>query len=134
MDDHDQIAKYFAEYVNRGFRRIFEEQRRIAAAKIYGKQAYRTDGTPRSRSGRLQQALASPTFSITGSGSSISAKAQYPTYLRFLDMKRLGNYRIYNRTVWGILYKETFNDIRFEFSAWLRKNLADSIRESYQQS
>lgn len=134
MDDPDQIAKYFTEYVNRGFRRIFEEQRRIAAAEIYGKQAYRTDGTPRSRSGRLQQALASPTFSITGSGSGISAKAQYPTYLRFLDMKRLGNYRIYNRPVWGILYKETFNDIRFEFSAWLRKNLADSIRESYQQS
>lgn len=134
MDDPDQIAKYFTEYVNRGFRRIFEEQRCIAAAKIYGKQAYRTDGTPRSRSGRLQQALASPTFSITGSGSGISAKAQYPTYLRFLDMKRLGNYRIYNRPVWGILYKETFNDIRFEFSAWLRKNLADSIRESYQQS
>lgn len=134
MDDPDQIAKYFTEYVNRGFRRIFEEQRRIAAAKIYGKQAYRTDGTPRSRSGRLQQALASPTFSITGSGSGISAKAQYPTYLRFLDMKRLGNYRIYNRPVWGILYKETFNDIRFEFSAWLRKNLADSIRDSYQQS
>lgn len=134
MDDPDQIAKYFTEYVNRGFRRIFEEQRRIAADKIYGKQAYRTDGTPRSRSGRLQQALASPTFSITGSGSGISAKAQYPTYLRFLDMKRLGNYRIYNRPVWRILYKETFNDIRFEFSAWLRKNLADSIRESYQQS
>lgn len=134
MDDPDQIAKYFTEYVNRGFRRIFEEQRRIAAAKIYGKQAYRTDGTPRSRSGRLQQALASPTFSITGSGSGILANAQYPTYLRFLDMKRLGNYRIYNRPVWGILYKETFNDIRFEFSAWLRKNLADSIRESYQQS
>lgn len=134
MDDPDKIAKYFTEYVNRGFRRIFEEQRRIAAAKIYGKQAYRTDGTPRSRSGRLQQALASPTFSITGSGFGISAKAQYPTYLRFLDMKRLGNYRIYNRPVWGILYKETFNDIRFEFSAWLRKNLADPIRESYQQS
>jgi len=134
MDDPDQIAKYFTEYVNRGFRRIFEEQRRIAAARIYGKQAYRTDGTPRSRSGRLQQALASPTFSITGYGFGISAKAQYPTYLRFLDMKRLGNYRIYNRPVWGILYKETFNDIRFEFSTWLRKNLADSIRESYQQS
>ena len=41
MDDPDQIAKYFTEYVNRGFRRIFEEQRRIAADKIYGKQAYR---------------------------------------------------------------------------------------------
>lgn len=134
MDDIDKVTRYFTEYVNRGFRRIFDEQRRIAATKIYGKQAYRTDGTPRSRSGRLQQALASPSFSISGSGAGISAKAQYPTYLRFLDMKRLGNYRIYNRPIWGILYKETFNDIRFEFSDWLRKNFADSIRESYQQS
>ncbi len=134
MDGADKIAQYFTEYVNKGFRRIFNEQRHIAAAKIYGKQAYRTDGTPRSRSGRLQQALASPSFSISGSGSSISANTQYPTYLRFLDMKRLGNYRIYNRPIWGILYKETFNDIRFELSEWLRKNVADSIRESYSQS
>lgn len=131
MDNPDIIARYFTEYVNRGFRRIFEEQRRIAANKIYRNQAYRTDGTPRSRSGRLQQALASPSFSISGSGSGISAKAHYPTYIRFLDMKRIGNYRIYNRPIWGILYKETFTDIRYEFSAWLRKNFADSIRESY---
>ena len=134
MDDPDKIAKYFTEYVNRGFRRIFEEQRNIAAYKIYGKQAYRTDGTRRSRSGVLQQALASPIFSITGAGAGISATAQYPIYLRFLDMKRLGNYRIYNRPVWGILYKQTFIDIRFEYSAWLRRNIADSIRECYQQS
>lgn len=134
MADTDKITQYFTEYVNRGFRKIFDEQRRIAAAKIYGKQAYRTDGTPRSRSGRLQQALASPSFSITGSGAGISAMAEYPTYLRFLDMKRLGNYRIYNRPIWGILYKETFRDIRFEFSDWQRKNIAASIRESFQQS
>lgn len=134
MNDSDKITKYFTEYVNRGFRRIFDEQRHIAAAKIYGKKAYRTDGTVRSRSGELQKALASPSFSISGSGYGISAKAEYPTYLRFLDMKRLGNYRIYNRPIWGILYKETFRDIRYEFSAWLSKNFADSIRESYQQS
>lgn len=134
MDDPDLLSKYFADYLNKGFRRIFEEQRRIAANKIYGKQAYRTDGTPRSRSGRLQAALDNPTFSMSGGGASLSAMISYPTYIRFLDMKRMGNYRIYNRPVWGILYKETFNDIRFEFSAWLRKNLADSIRESYQQS
>ena len=46
MDDPDLLSKYFADYLNKGFRRIFEEQRRIAANKIYGKQAYRTDGTP----------------------------------------------------------------------------------------
>lgn len=134
MDNTDKISRYFTEYVNRGFRKIFNEQRHIAAAKIYGKQAYRTDGTRRSRSGTLQKALDSPSFSITGSGSGISARAEYPTYLRFLDMKRLGNYRIYNRPIWGILYKETFRDIRYEFSDWLSKNFADSIRDSYRQS
>lgn len=132
-DDPDVVFKYFREYMGRGFRKIFDEQRRIAAGKIYGTQAYRTDGTPRSRSGRLQQALASPSVSISGAGSSLSASANYPAYIRFLDMKRLGNYRIYNRPIWGILYKETFRDIRYEFSDWLRNFVKNSISQSYQQ-
>lgn len=133
MDSPDLIARYFSEYVERGFRRIFEEQRRIAAEKIYSKQAYRTDGTLRSRSGVLQRALSSPALNISGAGAGISAVAHYPTYIRFLDMKRLGNYRIYNRPIWGILYRETFNDIRYEFSDWLRRHIASSLRKSYQQ-
>ena len=133
-EDPDVVFKYFRDYINRGFRKIFDEQRRIAATKIYGRQAYRTDGTPRSRSGRLQQALASPSFSIAGSGSSLSATVQYPTYIRFLDMKRLGNYRIYNRPIWGILYKETFRDLRYEFTDWLAQFVKKSISESFQQS
>ncbi len=132
MDQPSIISSYFTEYVNKGFRRIFEEQRRIAALEIYGRQAFRTDGSPRSRSGVLQRALSSPSFSISGTGSGITATAHYPTYLRFLDMKRLGNYRIYNRPIWGILYKETFVNIRYEFSEWLRNNFSDAIRESYQ--
>lgn len=134
MDDPDKITKYFSEYINRGFRRIFDEQRRIAASKIYGKQAYRSDGKPRSRSGRLQQALASPSFLISGSGASITAKAEYPTYIRFLDMKRLGNYRIYNRPIWGILYKETFRDLRYEYSDWLKNFVQKSLADSFHQT
>ncbi|MCM1450673.1 MAG: hypothetical protein NC102_00220 [Clostridium sp.] len=133
-EDPDVVFKYFRDYVNRGFSKIFNEQRRIAAAKIYGKQAHRTDGTPRSRSGRLQRALESPSFSLSGSGSSLSASARYPAYIRFLDMKRLGNYRIYNRPIWGILYKETFRDLRYEFYDWLEKFVKKSISGSYQQA
>lgn len=133
MGDPDQVKRYLTEYVNRGFRKIFNEQRRIAAAKIYGRETRRSDGSPRSRSAALQDALASPRFNITGSGAGIEAVVTYPTSIRFLDMKRLGNYRIYNRPIWGILYKETFRDIRFEFEAWLNKNFADSIRECYPQ-
>ncbi len=131
--DPDIVSKYFTEYIRRGFRNIFEEQRRIAATKIYGKQAYRTDGSKRSRSGRLQKALESPTLILNGSGSSLSAAVKYPTYLRFLDMKRLGNYRIYNRPIWGILYKQTFRDIRFEFRSWLENLVHNSISNSFQQ-
>lgn len=129
--DPDLVSKYFTEYIRRGFRKIFEEQRRIAANKIYGKQAYRTDGTRRSRSGVLQMALESPTLILDGSGSSLSASVKYPTYLRFLDMKRLGNYRIYNRPIWGILYKQTFRDIRFEYQSWLKQFSTNEISNSY---
>jgi len=131
--DPDLVSKYFTEYIRRGFRNIFEEQRRIAANKIYGKQAYRTDGSKRSRSGRLQKALESPTLILDGSVSSLSAAVKYPTYIRFLDMKRLGNYRIYNRPIWGILYKQTFRDIRYEFHDWLKKFTTTTISNSYQQ-
>lgn len=131
--DPDLVSKYFTEYIRRGFRNIFEEQRRIAANKIYGKQAYRTDGSKRSRSGRLQKALENPTLILDGSGSSLSAAVKYPTYLRFLDMMRLGNYRIYNRPIWGILYKQTFRDIRYEFRSWLENLVHNSISNSYQQ-
>lgn len=132
MEDPNIVSRYFKEHLRRGFWRIFDEQRRIANNKIYSHQAYRTDGSKRSRSGRLQQALESPSYSINAGGSSLEASYSFPTYLRFLDMKRLGNYRIYNRPIWGILYKQTFRDMKYEFSDWLKKQLAQSITDSYQ--
>lgn len=128
----DLLAKYFEDYVRKGFNNIFEEQRRIAQSKIYNRQAYRTDGTPRSRSGRLQAALASPNYSISGSDSSLDAKVSYPTYLRFLDMKRLGNYRIYNRPIWGILYKQTFVDLKYEFRDWCESYFSRALDGIFQ--
>lgn len=132
MNDNNRVSEYFTEHIRRGFRNIFEEQRRIAANKIYGKQAYRTDGTRRSRSGTLMKALESPSFSLDGSGSTLSASVKYPTYLRFLDMKRLGNYRIYNRPIWGILYKQTFRDIRYEYRVWLDDFTQRTLTQAFQ--
>lgn len=131
--DPDLVARYFEEYVRKGFRRIFEEQRKIASSKIYSKKAFRTDGTERSRSGALMWALRNPELRLEGSGSSLEAAVDYPTYLRFLDMKRLGNYRIYNRPIWGILYSETIRDIRYEFREWCEKLVRNAITDSYKQ-
>lgn len=133
MDTSGIVSKYFTEYVRKGFRNIFAEQRAIAARKIYSHEATTLKGYPRSRSHELERALSSPRIDIRPSGSGILASATYPSYIRFLDMKRLGNYRIYNRPIWGILYKETIRDIRYEFSDWLRRNFSDELRKCFQQ-
>lgn len=120
----DLRGQYFKEYLQKGFLRIFEEQRRIAAAKIYSRKS------ARSRSGALMNALRSPSWSISTAGAGVEARVDYPTYLRFLDMKRLGNYKIYNRPVWGILYKETFRDLKYEFRDWLTSQLHESLTDA----
>lgn len=125
MDDFELISKYFKEYLQRGIRKIYSEQRQIAANKIYGHH-----GGARSRSGRLMQALQNPSYSLTSFSGGVEGVMHYPAYIRFLDMKRLGNYRIYNRPIWGILYKETFVDLRYEFSDWLRKTIHNELESA----
>ncbi len=132
MDRDGITSQYFAEHIRKGFRSIFAEQRAIAARKIYSREARTAEGYERSRSHVLEQSLQSPDFSITPAGGGIETRVNYPSYIRFLDMKRLGNYRIYNRPIWGILYKQTFQDIRFEFSDWLRRNFSEEIRQCFQ--
>ncbi len=130
--DAKVISQYITEHLRKGFRNIFAEQRDVAAKKIYGHKAITTDGYPRSRSLVLEQSLQNPDYTINPSGSGISARVNYPSYIRFLDMKRLGNYRIYNRPIWGILYNETFQNIRYEFGDWLRKKFGEEIRQCFQ--
>ena len=122
-----QVADFIQVYLRKGFARVFEEQRKIAQARIYSIQAYRTDGTRRSRSGQLMEALQSPAFVLGASGSGLVSVVDYPIYMRFLDMKKMGNYRIYNRPLWGILYRQTFNDIRYEVSALMRSILSSGL-------
>lgn len=133
MENADLLSRYFEEYIRKGFSKIFATQREIAREKIYSKQAYRTDGTLRSRSGMLRQALESPRLQIEGSAGSLRTRVDYPQYIRFLDMKRMGNYRIYNRPIWGILYKETFQNIRYEFGDWLSRQLHEGLTEAVRE-
>lgn len=123
MDDPDKVFRYFKEHVERGFRHIFDEQRSVAAAKAVS--------LGRSRSEALQKALSSPPLTVTGSGSSLAAVARYPTFVRFLDMRRFENLRVYNRPIWGILYRQTIPDIRYEFADWLRANVGESLSEAF---
>ena len=130
VDTSAIISQYFTEHIRKGFRSIYDEQRAIADRKIYDND---NDYT-RSRSHALQKALQNPDLSLQPSPAGITAVVKYPSYIRFLDMKRIKNYRIYNRPIWGQLYKETFQNIRYEFSDWLRKNFGEEIRKCFFQS
>lgn len=129
MENPSQVARYVETYLRRGFQTILEEQRRIAFSKIYGHTAFRTDGSRRSRSGALGRALSSKNYRVSASGSgSVESTLAYPTYMRFLDMTRLGNYRIYNRPLWGILYKDTLVKIKYEYQDWLAEQTQKDIQ------
>lgn len=123
LDNPTIQQQYFKQQLETGIRKILATQLAIATDKIYS-----DPYNARRRSGALRVSLENPSYMITGSGSGVNAEVKWPTYIRFLDMKRFGNKKIYNRPVWGILYKETYNNIRYEFSDWLRKNFPDKLK------
>lgn len=118
---------YIREHLEAGFRKIFQKQLEIANEKIYSNTTRHKRHT-----GTLREALEHPTYFIQPSSHGYDAEIKWPIYIRFLDMKRMGNYRIYNRQVWGILYKETFRNMRYEFSDWLRDYTSKILNNAVQ--
>jgi len=77
--------------------------------------------------GRLISALSGNAYQITGSGAQLQFRSTVPIYIRFLDMKHLGDWRIYNRQIWGILYNNSYQEIRFGFTDEVREFLRKSL-------
>ena len=80
------------------------------------------------------EALMHPQYRISADGPGIKAETTLPTYIRFLDMKRLGNWKIYNRQIWGILYKETLNNTKYEYRDWLKEHFPALLEQFNNQS
>lgn len=116
-------GQYIHEQLLKGIRKIYAVQKQVASNKM-------ACGSGSTRSGALMKSLTSPEYSLTVQDGSVHGRLTYPKEIRFQDIKRLGNWRIYNKQVWGILYKETFRDIRFEFSDWLRENFKNQLSEA----
>lgn len=108
METEGIKAQYFKQQLEKGIRDILEAQRLIASSRIYQKghdrvREQRNGATIQGRSGALMAALTNPRYRISPDGAGVRTETTLPTYIRFLDMKRHGNYQIYNRQVWGIL-------------------------------
>lgn len=137
MDTEGLKVQFIKQEAERGIRKIFEAQRKIAASGTYtqGREmrtVQRKGGGLRQRTGTLLRALSSPSFNVQQQGKGVSATSNVPMYIRFLDMTELGNWKIYNRQVWGILYNDVRARIRYEFDDFLeqqKSNLQQSINK-----
>lgn len=49
-------------------------------------------------------------------------------------MKQHGNYQIYNRQVWGILYSDVRKNVKYEFKFWLDKHFPELLEKFNNQS
>ena len=117
MNDQATQQRYMLEQLTKGIHRVLELQNQRADECIYS----RPEDPWRQRSGMLRDFLQSQRFDMAYSGTGVRAAIDYPVYIRFLDMKRNGNMKIYNRIIWGALYRETLKSIKYEYRDWLKK-------------
>lgn len=131
----DEFIKstFIKQEVSKDLQQIRQAQLEIARDGVYhhginGLQtSVRKDRLSGKQAERLISALSSNAYQISGSGEQLSFKSTVPIYIRFLDMKHLGNWRIYNRQIWGILYNNAYQNIRYGFTKEIRQFIINNL-------
>ena len=133
--------EFIREKVEKDIRAIFEAQLLIARERVYTRTRYSKEGRSfyqkkgfgetLDRDSLLLKALESPQYKIEASGNGIISTSNIPLYMRLMDMKRVGNWQIYNRQVWGILYNNTINAVRYEYGKEVRERIYKQLQEMF---
>lgn len=130
MITDELIKKRFVhDTISQGINLIYETQEKVVRTYL------------NTRSGNLLSYLQRRSFTSQESASGQVYYMRILPYLRFLDIAyRKGNDRVsrhirsnlalYNRTVWGVLYHETFPELRYGFT----KEIRDTIRQELEQA
>lgn len=117
----DRIREaFFRRTLERDFKTIMERQLAIANERIYSQGGRR-------RSGRLRDFLTAGEIKI--GTNPISVTVNYPIYIRFLDMRRNGNMRIYNRQLWGKIYRETLPELKHGFTEEIKNEIKTQLED-----
>lgn len=123
MTGEDSIRdSFFQRVLRRDFKTILQRQLAIADERIY------REGNKRP-TGRLRTFLASEDLAI--GTNPISIRVNYPIQIRFLDMKKNGNLRIYNRPIWGKIYNETLPELRYGMTEEIRRKFTGALNNAF---
>lgn len=133
----DNITKqaFITETLKDGLEQIRKAQLDIATSKLYKEGKDKTEYSRlgkgiQSRSGELLNSLRAPDILFYTMGMNFMVQNNILTRLRFLDMKKHGNWRIYNAQIWGIMYGETLPKIKYEFGSYVQSRIDAALRES----
>lgn len=115
-------AQYFKQQLEAGIRKVLARQVEIAVAKESQVSGF-------GRGAKLAESLRNIHWGVEAMGERAVATVEYPLMLRFADMKRIGNWGVYNKPLWRSMYRDTLQDIRYEFREWVRKNFPQMLNQ-----
>ena len=124
--------KFIADVMSRGINKIYETQENVVRTYL------------NTRSGDLVAHLQRRPFTSQNSDNKQVYYMRIFPYLRFLDINyRCGSDRIsrhirsnlalYNRVVWGVLYHETFPEIKYGYTQEIRSSIRQELEQALQQ-
>ena len=136
MISEDLVKQRFVhDTISQGINLIYETQERVVRTYL------------NTRSGNLLSYIQRRPFTSQVMEGKQVYYMRILSYLRYLDIHyRKGEDRIsrhirsnlalYNRTVWGVLYRETFPDIRYGYNEEIRASIRKELEQAliYEQS
>ena len=78
-------------------------------------------------SNKLSSQLRNPNYRLSVSGSRAIISANVPLRLRFMDMRWIADWKVYNKVVWPELYGNLMPDLRYGFSDEIKKKIDDDL-------
>lgn len=129
-------SQFIVEILNRDVANIYKAQQLIAEenTRLQGaglKAVKRSGKKIGERSGRLRESLRNPKYTVAGVDGKFQVQAYIPLHIRFLDMRSKGNWMIYNRPVWGILYRNSLLDIKYRYGDHIHDLVGNALREAF---
>lgn len=127
--------EFIRRILERDARNIYRSQKLIVSERIYlsGKElkaTQRAKGIGR-RTGTLEDSVTNPDFIIQAQGETFNIVSNYPLYIRFLDMKHLGNWQIYSRQIWGILFRNALPDIKYRYGEYIADKVGNALQAAF---
>ncbi|MBR1401644.1 MAG: hypothetical protein IJ562_08740 [Prevotella sp.] len=121
--------KFVHDTLQKGILRIYNTQENVVRTNF------------QKRTGRLMTRLSAHSYDSQLSDHSQTIFVRILPYLRFLDMQyrrrndriakfKRRNLALYNRVVWGVLYHETFPELRAGFNDEVRSQIRQQLQQA----